>query len=223
MAFVGQRRNQHSLEATLLAQSTLNQARLWARDPQNYLGDWSAYNGSLPSPSPIYQISCRTRFQAVLSPARALEEQWTSTPLGHRELPKGVVQLEVRVAWSGKANESVRLVGQIGEPKRDITGYQFSVDGPQPPSIHLNEVATYSAVTVKDSQGRPLENLLFRWTVNSDYLTVQGPRHGRSCKILRDKVVVPPVPPPPPLLPVQCYASYAGNPIRLVPKGVELP
>lgn len=222
MAFVGQRRNQHSLEATLLAESTLNQARMWARDPQNYLSDWAAYNGVLASPSPIYQITGRSTFQSLLSPARALEAQWALTPPGQRELPKGVVQLEIRVAWSKKTNESLKIVGYIGEPKRDLTDYQVNVNGPLPSAIHPNETASYAGVTVKDAQGRPFENLLFRWSANSDYVTVLGPRNGRSCGIIRDKVVAPPVPPAPDLLPVQCFASYAGTPIRILPKPLGL-
>ncbi|MFN8613510.1 MAG: hypothetical protein U0931_38585 [Vulcanimicrobiota bacterium] len=222
MAFVSQRRNQHSLAATVLAESTLNEARMWARDPQNYLSDWAAYNGPLASPSPTYKISGRSTFQTLLSPAQALENQWASTPPGQRELPKGVVLLEIKVAWSPKNNGSIRLVGYIGEPRRDLTGYQVSLDDPQPAAVHLNDTATYPSVIVKDAQGRPFENLLFRWSASSDYLSLQGPRNGRSCKIVRDKIVAPPVPPPPDLLPVQCFASYAGTPIKIVPKPLGL-
>lgn len=44
MAFIRQRRNQHAVEATIIAQSALNGARAWALDPDHYLENpWSAY------------------------------------------------------------------------------------------------------------------------------------------------------------------------------------
>lgn len=225
MAFVVQRRNEHMLEATQIAQSAVSEIRVWASDPDHYLGNWSAYNNqTLPSPLPEYTVGvrCRPTGQALDSPCAALEAQWDGTSQGVRRMPRAVVPVEVTVAWGTRSTDAVTLFAYVGEPKRDLTGHQVVFTGPVPNSVNMNQSATYTA-EVRDAQGRPFENLLFRWSVDARYLTVGSQRDGRRCVVARDQVVAPPVPAAPPTLPVQCYATYAGTSIPMVPAGLGMP
>lgn len=225
MAFVAQRRNEHILEATQIAQSTLNQVRAWALQPDHYLGNWSVYDGvAVASPLPEYSVHVRCRAQGVAldSPCSALEAQWQGTPQGIRRLPRALVPVQVQVAWSANPADQVRLLAYMGEPKRDLTGIQVLTSGPQPNAISQSQDSLYT-VAVRDAQGRNFDNLLFRWSVDDRYLSVTAQRDGRRCVMLRDKSVVAPVPPAPTVLPVQCYATYAGASIPIVPAGLGMP
>jgi Tfp pilus assembly protein PilV len=226
MAFVSQRRNENLLQATLVAQSVLAEIRVWAQDPDHYLSNWAAYNNQqMPAanvPEYTVKVRCQPAGRALDSPCQALESQWAGSPQGVRRMPRAVVPVEVTVAWGQRSTDAVVLLAYIGEPKRSLTGVVVNLTGPNPGSVAMTQNAEYTA-EVRDAQNRPFENLLFKWSVDARYLSLQSQRDGRRCVIVRDKVVTPPVPTAPNLLPVQCYATYAGTSIPMVPKGVQLP
>lgn len=226
MAFRAQRRNEHVLSATLAAQTVIAQIRVWAQNPDHYLSNWADYdNKSFAAPNlpdNTVKVRCLPKGRSLDSPCQALEAQWVSAPAGVRRMPRPVVPVEVTVAWSPARGDSVTLVAYIGEPKRDITNAQVQVVGPNPTSLANGQTASYS-VTVNDAQNRPLDNLLFRWSVDARFVTVTGQRDGRKCTMIRDQAPRPSIPRPPSTLPVQCYTSYAGSPIRIIPKGIDMP
>lgn len=222
MAFVAQRRNENQLAATLEAQAIMAEVRVWASNPDNFLGNWSHYSAAFPAPHvPEYkaQVRCLAAGRSLDSPCQSLEAQWDGTPEGMRRMPRAVVPVEVTVAWSDRKSDRVVLTTYVGEPKR--VPVKAEVTGPSPDSLTAGGVADYS-VRVLDGQNRELQNLLYRWSVDARYLTTESPRSGRSCKVKRESTVPPPIPAAPAVLPVQCFASYAGTPVTIIPAGVKL-
>lgn len=222
-AFVAQRRSENLLQAGLLAQQTMNEVRAWAEDPDHFLGDWSSQNGRQFN-SGTYQvtITCRPEGRRLDSPCQSLEAQWEGTPQGTRSMPRAVVPLEVRVAWSPLEKDSLKLTSLIGEPQRDLTGARVVVSDPNPSAIANGDGCLYSA-EVFDAAGRPFQNLLFGWSADRRYVSVLRRRDGRQCEVVRDRTLTPLIPPPPSVLPVQCFASYAGVPLPVISKGVGMP
>ena len=221
MAFVAQRRNENQLAATLEAQAILAEVRVWASHPDNYLGNWSKYGAPFPAPHvPEYraQVRCLPAGRALDSPCQELEAQWDTANV--RRMPRAVVPVEVTVAWSDRESDRVVLTTYVGEPRR--VPVKAEVVGPIPDTLAAGGAADYS-VRVLDAQNRPLENLLFRWSVDARYLTTDSPRSGRTCQVKRESTVPPPIPAAPAVLPVQCFAAYAGTPVTIIPDGVKLP
>lgn len=228
-AFRAQKRNEHVQLCALIAQSTLSEIREWAQSPQNYLGNWSAYNGKQApwKNSSVYTVSikCLPNGRAIDSPCRSLEQTWRSSPHGARTMPRAVVPVEVKVSWSSVPQDSVSIVSYIGEPKRSLAGATTSVTGPNPVSVAMNSQSTYSVLT-KDAQGLDFPNLLYRWTSDPRYLSpgTTSRRDGRAYDILRDRVISPPTPVVgPDGLMIQCFAEYAGTPLSITPKALLLP
>lgn len=222
MAFVAQRRNENQLAATLEAQAIIAEVRVWASNPDNFLGNWSRYSAPFPAPHvPEYraQVRCLAAGLWLDSPCHSLEAQWDGTPEGVRRMPRAVVPVEVSVAWSERESDRVVLTTYVGEPRR--VPARAEVTGPNPDSLTAGAEADYS-VRVFDVQNREMQNLLFRWSVDARYLTTESPRSGRTCKVKRESTVPPPIPAAPAVLPVQCFASYAGRPVQIVPAGVKL-
>ena len=223
MAFVAQRRNENLLAATLEAQAIMAEVRVWASNPDNFLGNWAKYSAPFAAPHvPEYQaqVRCLPAGRALDSPCQALENQWDGTPEGVRRMPRAVVPVQVTVAWSDRDSDKVVLTTYVGEPKR--VPARAEVTGPNPDTLSAGGVADYS-VKVFDAQNRELENLLYRWSVDARYLTTESPRSGRTCKVKRESTVPPPIPAAPPVLPVQCFAAYAGTPVTIIPAGIKLP
>ena len=140
-------------------------------------------------------------------------------------MPRAVVPVEVSVSWSADPKDQVQVLSLMGEPLRDTTGAVVTVSDPTQASLAMGQSASYTA-SVKDSAGRPFDNLLFGWKGDSRYVSVQGQRDGRTCHIKRDQVVVAPTlppPTPPQAMPVNIYTRYAGNPIPMQAKGLLLP
>jgi hypothetical protein len=227
-AVAAQKRNLKLLKASLIAQSKIAEIRLWAADINNYLGNWAAYQGSSPvAHYPDFQVQVRANpgGRPLQSPCQEFEEQWAATPQGQRTMPKAIVPVEVTVSWGSSLRDQLTVMTYVAEPKRDLTGVQLQITDPNPVSLSPNAGSEYE-VTVSDGAGRPFENLLFSWAVDSRYLSITSQRDGRRCRVLRDRTpqsTDPPPPTPPETLPTQCYASYAGEPLPLVPKGLELP
>ena len=231
-AFKAQRRNVNLLQAGLIAQTTMAQIRVWAADPANFLGNWSAYNGvTLPSPDyPGYSVTARCGYPgsgnpgcALYSPCSQLESQWVGTPQGARQMPSAVVPVELKVSWSSDPHDSIRIVSLVGEPMRSLVGCT-AVAAPgatvNNPLVGSGSITDFT-VTVTDSAGRKFDNLLFGWTADSRYVAMTKRRDGRVCELQRNAPIVPPVFPPPPInVWARCWATYAGTNLTIQPVNV---
>lgn len=228
--FVAQKRNQEIAKANLVAQSVVSDIRLWARDINNYQGNWATYNRTYsPTGFPEYEVTVRSLAagRPIDSPCAELESQWAPTTRGKRTMPSAIVPVELKITWSDKAEDSLTVLTYVGEPRRDTVGMTFDIVGPSNSSVSMNQETDYS-VSAKDANGRPFPNLMFLWVPDIRYVTVtqDATRDGRYFELLRDRVVVPPdVPPPTPpdVSPVTCYARYAGEYLDANAPGIQLP
>lgn len=228
--FVAQKRNQEIARGNLVIQSVIADMRIWASDINNYRSGWTPYNRTFsPAGFPGHQVRARSNpgGRAIESPCSELETQWQPTTQGSRSMPNAIVPVELTVFWSDDPRDSVSVLTYVGEPKRDITGIVFEVDGPNPLSVSQNRKSEYT-VKAKDSSGRYFDNLMFQWAPDLRYVspTVEAKRDGRYFEIIRDQIVeLPDVPPPrpPKVSPVACYARYAGTYLGIGAGGLELP
>lgn len=229
-SFLHQKRNQDLAKASLLASRAIAEIRIWAQDVDHFQSDWSAYNTVLTYPEfPNHEVEVRSFAMGLPldTPSDELESQWEGDPRGTKTLPRAVVPVEITVRWSGNERDAFRILTYVAEPWRDATGATFNITGPSPSSLGTDQTAAY-AITAQDAAGRPFENLLFSWRADSRYFShaPDSPRTGRQFRVVRDKVVKPPTSPPPvppEVSPVQCYASFGGVNIPIVPQGVRLP
>lgn len=230
VGFLAQRRNQELARATMLAQMLVAEIRVWGADIGNYQGQWGYYNREFTHPDYSHfkvKVQSQAEGLALDSPSSELESQWATTEREARTLPRAVVPVEITISWSGRAKDRLRVVTYVGEPVRNIEGATFTVKGPDPPQIGQDSSAMYK-ISVSDSAGYAMENLMFEWQADSRYLSPmeESKRHGRTFGVVRDKVVAPPTsdpPQPPDTSPIQCYTTYAGQNVPIVPKGLLLP
>lgn len=228
--FLHQKRNQELAKASLLASKAIAEIRIWAQDVANYQSDWSRYNTVLTYPEfPNHRVEVRAEAlgRPLDSPSNELESQWSTDPKGTRTLPRAVVPVEITVRWSGNQRDTFRILTYVAEPWRDATGATYTINGPSPDTLGMNQASQYS-IQAADALGRPFENLIFTWRADSRYFS-EAPdslRSGRQFRLVRDKVVQAPTSPPPvppSVSPIQCYANFGGVNIPIVPNGIALP
>lgn len=228
--FVAQKRNQEIAKANLVAQSVIADIRMWAENITNYKSGWSAYNTTItPAGFPEYRVTVRSHAagRPIDSPCAELESQWAPTERGKRTMPNAIVPVELKITWSEDPRDKLVVLIYVGEPRRDVTGAQFEITGPNPSSLVMNQEAEYR-VSAKDSAGRGLDNLMFLWVPDIRYLSIteDAKRDGRYFQVVRDRIIKPPdIPPPRPpgTSPVTCYARYAGEYLDANPPGLQLP
>ena len=166
--------------------------------------------------------------ERIDSPCAELETQWEPTNRGKRTMPNAIVPVELTLSWSTDAKDQVSILTYVGEPKRDVTGITFKVNGPSKPSLSMGDLTHYR-VTAEDAQKRPLDNLMFQWIPDDRYVSITdyATRDGRYFEIVRDQIAaMPDVPPPlpPAQSPITCYARYAGAYLAAEGMdGIELP
>ena len=233
--FVAQRRTQHLAKATLVAQATLAEIRVWATNYSNFRSGWSNYNRTFISPDhPEYTITIRSQASGrpIETPCSEMESQWAAplTQRGTKIMPTAIVPVEITVSWSPDPSDSFQLLSYVGEPKRPITDPATDItlqySGPSPTTLAVGDVATYSIIA-RDASGQPFDNLIYSWIVDRRFVVPapDSPRDGRSFKALRLPNPAPPAaqPPIPPALSlVECRAQYAGLDLSILPRGLEL-
>lgn len=154
------------VEATAIAQSTMDEIRAWAwqtsAGTHNYHSDWSTYRGVVrPVAGYRVRMDASPGSVTLASPCTTLE---TVHGANARFLRSSVVPVRVQVEWDPpiRANR-VTLVSYVGEPPRTIQSVTVTRGGSGDP-VPRNAQVDF-AVEASDPQGRVIEDLMFRWYV----------------------------------------------------------
>jgi hypothetical protein len=196
-SFQYQKMSKQRVEASAIAESTLDEIRAWANTMSagryNYNSDWSPYRGASRQDQG-YRVLIDSRPDSVrlASPCNALEAVHGANG---RFLDSSVVPVEVRVEWG--SSDFVSLLTYIGEPARRTASVDVQQTGG---SLAPNGFSEFSAQAV-DANGDTIEDMMFRWYVQPvgatpgmgslnppwggqlNPPTASGPRDGRSSSL----------------------------------------
>ena len=159
-----QRDTRQRSRAALLAEQKMDEIRAWARQPGNFAGDWSVYQGQVTQPpeDPGFRLEVRVNSagQPLYSPCLGLESPYdTKAKLLHRSC----VPVRVSVSWAGR--EPLVLNSLIGEPVRPKPyTLTFAPDPPFTQPVPTNGPFGYKA-QLQDGLGLPIEDVMFSWRV----------------------------------------------------------
>ena len=163
-----QRMAKQRIEATALAEQTLDEVRAWAWQKSsgsfNYLGSWSLYQGTVRSVAPYrVRIDASPATVQLASPCKTLE---SVVPTARAKLlTSSVVPVRVRVEWDPPSpSHAVVIFTYVGEPPRVVVPpLQITRTAGSDP-LPINGRADF-AVEARDAGGNVIQDLMFQWYV----------------------------------------------------------
>ena len=162
--------------ATLLADRTLNEMRVWARNVTNYRSSWAPYDGvtvaapEYPDQRIFTQVSKPAGLPIPLlsSPGTAMDSMQIASD--RKSLVNSCRRVRVSVSWPPyTAASTFRLVSLIPEPRlswRNANPIVVTLTGGAGPLAH-NATTTLQAQGY-DSTGAPIADLIYSYYVQPD-------------------------------------------------------
>jgi type II secretory pathway pseudopilin PulG len=157
-------RSHHSIQASQLADSVLDEMREWALDPDNFTSDWGAWTGA-PRTYPDYPgfrvtVEAQPLGVELFSPCSGLESRFADP----RSMEQSIVPVAVVVEWGANQNRQLRVVAQIREPEREVDVVQVTRLDSLGLTVARNGVMEFEAQLI-DSAGDQIPGVTFQWYV----------------------------------------------------------
>jgi type II secretory pathway pseudopilin PulG len=158
------RRSNQAVQASVLAQSVGDEIRDWALDEENFLNGWATWTGG-PKTYPEFPglsvtVEATPLSVKIPSPCSGLEDRFTD-----RRLLEGcVVPFAVTVSWEDMGPQSVRLVGHVQEPRRELGGIRIRRRDSLGLTIPAYETMELEAALL-DRNDRPIPGVTFSWHI----------------------------------------------------------
>lgn len=162
-----QAENDVRMQATLVAQSRLDEIRAYA--DTNFGSGLALFDGLEiePPEAPNLKVKTRAARKQMYLPCTELETQYAPGAVfpqpERKTLEKSAWQVEVEARWSDRPADRVTLVSYVGDWRRGNFNIRITPNNPAP--IPPRDTLEFEAVAT-DDDGRRLDDLVLSWYVN---------------------------------------------------------
>jgi prepilin-type N-terminal cleavage/methylation domain-containing protein len=155
---------QKRLQASLFAQQTLEEIRVWALAPNNFESDWSPYDDQLFIDPSFPGLETRTTLsdKDLASPSDLLEQDYPLVE--QRALPLACKGVTVECSWGTATSQRVELVSLVAAPPRAFRSTNPIEITPSGSSVAKDSTETFTARAFDDT-GQEIKGITFSWYI----------------------------------------------------------
>lgn len=156
---------QKRMSAALFCQDKLEEIRIWARDPDNFHGDWAVYDNQIFSHPDFPGMELRT--QVVQRDLASPTELWEQAhpPADRRILVEGSRTVDVDCSWDTGPKDRIELSTLVTAPPTVFHPTNpLVISGTPATPIPQDGTATFT-VQAFDSANREIKGLTFSWYI----------------------------------------------------------
>lgn len=161
--------------AVAFGETMLDDIRTWAKDPTNFAGDWSSWNGSQLPTYPGFRADIRFRDQEVFTPCPTLESDKPAAE--QQRVSNSLRQLDLQVRSKGRLIYTLSTL--IPEPPREADLVVVTIPGGSTTLAKDGTVEIHAALL--DTDGNVIPDVPFQWAV------IPGSGNGTIARLKTDR------------------------------------